>query len=65
MKVPANVKCPWCESGKGFDLEIADVEGSEIDVKCRICHKTAFKMQVFSILEVDKKGEVIIAKNSN
>lgn len=65
MKIPAKIECPWCKSVDGFDLEIVDVESPDITVKCYKCHKTAFKMHIFSILEVNEKGEVIIAKNSN
>lgn len=59
MKLKAGIKCPHCYECNGFDLELEDINTKVIAAHCKECGSLAFKIYAFSIVEVDKNGQVI------
>lgn len=59
MKLKARIKCPHCGDVDGFDLEVEDINTKVIAAHCKDCGSLAFKIYAFSIVEVDKNGQVI------
>lgn len=59
MKLKARIKCPHCGAVDGFYLEVEDINTKVIGAYCKHCNKLASKIYAFSIIEVDKNGQII------